>query len=102
MALTLSACAICDRRQPVAPPVQPIVFYPEREIAYPAAETVPYEAYETVPLEPVSTQSELGDITDSSETPRDTMESCLATWHKDTHITRARWREICARMLKGL
>jgi hypothetical protein len=71
-------------------------------MAYPAGEAVAYEAYETVPLKPVSTQSELGEITASSETPRDTMESCLANWHKDTHITRSRWREICARMLKGL
>lgn len=26
--------------------------------------------------------------------------SCMATWDKGTHITKARWREICARTLK--
>ncbi|MFM9846119.1 MAG: hypothetical protein ACKVP3_03055 [Hyphomicrobiaceae bacterium] len=28
------------------------------------------------------------------------MASCMATWDKGTHITKVRWREICARTLK--
>lgn len=28
------------------------------------------------------------------------MRTCMATWDKGTHITKARWREICARTLR--
>lgn len=28
------------------------------------------------------------------------MQTCMATWDKGTHITKTRWREICARTLK--
>jgi hypothetical protein len=28
------------------------------------------------------------------------MKTCMATWDKGTHITKARWRQICARTLR--
>lgn len=29
-----------------------------------------------------------------------TLEACMETWDRDTHITKNRWREICKRQIK--
>ena len=32
--------------------------------------------------------------------PTSTLEACMETWDRDTHITKNRWREICKRQIK--
>ena len=46
-----------------------------------------------------NTQKQSNSPNDKSQTTHD-LNPCMATWDKGTHITKVRWREICARTLK--
>jgi hypothetical protein len=83
----------------------------------PSAGTPAGQALDTPPLKPNSTgsNSTVPLSTDNSRTPAgvassggrpvlgargDTLEECMATWDAQTHVSKPRWREICARTLK--
>jgi hypothetical protein len=83
----------------------------------PSAGTPAGQALGTTPLKPNSTgtDSTVPLSTDNSRTPAgaagsggrpvmgargNTLEECMATWDAETHVSKPRWREICARTLK--
>ncbi len=99
VAATLGACAICERPRP-PPPIPRIAFYPDRSTSYQEEEMAPARGERAVQHAYSSAvETTVGEVKTLSGTTRDPMTMCLKAWQDTTHISRAKWREICVRTL---
>ena len=96
---TLGACATCDRPRP--PPAIPYMnFYPDRASAFDDGAMAPIRVGTDVQHAYSSTvEATVGEAITLSGTMRDPMSMCLKAWEDSTHISKAKWGEICARTL---